>query len=488
MTGALLEWLFAVALGAAAVLLVFLVVRVVAMRGAPSLEPWHTHVPDEPDADAIDRLDWAGYVALETGLLEAVATEIADRLPAHEQVPINRFFTGSPVHPRRFPQDWNRSFLLEPDGRPAGAVVLLHGLTDSPYSMRHLAEAYRVRGWVALAIRLPGHGTVPAGLTRVRWRAWAAAARVAIREARARVGDARPLHLVGYSNGAAIALDHALRALDEPAIGAPTRLVLLSPMVGITAAARFAGIAGWPAIVPRWAHTAWVRIAPEYNPFKYNSLPVNAARQSHLVTRDLQRRLGRLAKADRLRELAPVLTFQSVVDATVLTDAVIRALHARLATGASELVLFDINRSVHFGHLIRPTAAREAASLLPPPPRGFRVAVVTNRDSTTSEVVERLIEAGASETRERPLDLAFPAGVYSLSHIALPFPEADSLYGLVPEPADQFGISLGSMATRGERNVLAVAGDELSRVTANPFFPYVIERLEAAMRADADAD
>jgi alpha-beta hydrolase superfamily lysophospholipase len=487
MTRALLDWLLAGALGAATVLLVFLVARVVAMRGAPALEPWHTHVPDEPDAEAIDRLDWAGYVALETRLLEAVATDLAGRLPDHDRVPINRYFAGSPVHPRRLPRDWNRSFVLAPEGRPVGAAVLLHGLTDSPYSMRHLAAAYRARGWLALAIRLPAHGTVPGALTRVHWRSWAAAARLAIREARAKVGDARPLHLVGYSNGAAIALDHALRALDEPGIGAPTRLVLLSPMVGITAAARFAGIAGWPAIVPRWAHTAWVRIMPEYNPFKYNSLPVNAARQSHLVTRDLQRRLARLARTDRLRELAPVLTFQSVVDATVLTDAVIRALHTRLAPNASELVLFDINRSIHFGHLIRPRAAREPLSLLPQAPRGFRVAVITNRDATTSEAVERVVEAGATELRERPLGLAFPAGVYSLSHIALPFPQQDSLYGMAPEPEDEFGISLGSMATRGERNVLAVAGDELSRVTANPFFPYVIERLAAVMRQDAEA-
>jgi alpha-beta hydrolase superfamily lysophospholipase len=338
---------------------------------------------------------------------------------------------------------------------------------------------------VALGIRLPGHGTVPASLTRVGWHDWTAATRLASREARRLVGPDKPLHLVGYSNGATLALDHALSALDEPDLVHPTRLVLLSPMVGITAFARFAGIAGWPAIVPRWARTAWITRIPEFNPFKYNSLPVHAARQSYRVTQDLQRRLGRLSRAGRLADLPPVLTFQSVVDSTVSTDAVIRALHARLPAGQSELVLFDINRSIHFGHLIHPRAARDAMSLLPPAPRGFAVAVVTNREPTTGDVVELSVAAGTTDVRARPLGLAYPPGVYSLSHIALPFPLDDSLYGLFPDPPEAFGISLGALATRGERNVLAVSGDDLTRMAANPFFSYLIERLEVTIRADA---
>ena len=60
-----------------------------------------------------------------------------------------------------YTSNWNRSFVLMPDGAPRGAVVLLHGLTDSPYSLRHIAAHYREQGFVAVAIRLPGHGTVP---------------------------------------------------------------------------------------------------------------------------------------------------------------------------------------------------------------------------------------------------------------------------------------------------------------------------------------
>ena len=51
-------------------------------------------------------------------------------------------------------------------------------------------------------------------------------------------------------------------------------------MIGITAFARFAGIAALPALLPAFAKAAWLGILPEFNPFKYNSFPVNGARQS----------------------------------------------------------------------------------------------------------------------------------------------------------------------------------------------------------------
>ena len=76
------------------------------------------------------------------------------------------------------------------------------------------------------------------------------------------------------------------------------------------------------------------------------------------------------------------------------------------------------------------------------------------------------------------LGLSYPAGLYSLSHVALPFPMNDSLYGLTPDTAEDFGIHLGALAPRGERNVLVASLDALLRVASNPFFPYLIGRIE----------
>ncbi|HYN38439.1 MAG TPA: alpha/beta hydrolase [Rhodospirillales bacterium] len=455
-------------------------------RGAP-LEPWHTYVPAELSAEAIDRTDWAGYLRAEDAVFAAVRSEVTETLEAKDRVPVNRFFDGSPIYPPSFQQDWNRSYLLEPDGVPEGAVVLLHGLTDSPYSLRHIARHYRARGWVSVTIRLPAHGTVPAALTAIEWNEWTAATRLAVREARRRVGPSRPLHIVGFSNGGALAMKYALEALDDPRLTAADRLVLISPMIGITAFARFAGFAGLPAIFPAFAKAAWLSLVPEFNPFKYNSFPVNGARQSFRLTLALQRQIVDAANQGRLDRLPPVLTFQSVIDFTVSTPAVVSALYGNLPANGSELVLFDLNRAANFGLLFRPSSETALDRLLPPPPRRFRTTVVTNADPDTTAVVERVTDAGAVAERVRPLGLAFPTEVYSLSHVALPFPVSDGLYGLQPDPDEWFGIGLGALATRGERETLIIDLDALLRLSSNPFFPFMLERINEGIPAAGGA-
>jgi alpha-beta hydrolase superfamily lysophospholipase len=465
-----------------AVLVTLLAVRVWDSQRGPPLERWHTFAPPELSADELEATDWAGYLAAERAAFEAVRVEVEQKLDPEDRVPVNRFFAGSPVNPQRFARNWNRSFMLQPDRIPVGAVVLLHGLTDGPYSLRHVAQRYRERGWLAVGIRLPGHGTVPGGLTEVDWEDWLAASRLAVREAQRRVGAA-PLHLVGYSNGGALAMKYALDALADPELARPDRIVLISPMIGVTAFARFAGLAGLPALLPAFAKAAWLNVLPEFNPFRYNSFPVNAATESYRLTRALQQQIVQRERDGRLADLPPVLTLHSVPDATVSSRAVIDALYARLPANGSELVLFDLNRDTDLGMLIRPAVETELARLLPPPPRRYRTSVVTNAGKGRAEVAEIVTEAGATDERVRPLGLDYPADVYSLSHVALPFPPSDGLYGSDPDPADDFGIHLGALAARGERGALIVDLDWLLRMSSNPFFPYLIGRIEEGIGA-----
>ncbi len=425
-------------------------------RGLP-LEVWHTHVPDDVTADEIAELDWAGYLAAEQAVFDEVRTEVTQKLAPDERVPVSRYFEGSPIYPGNFADDWNRTHVLEPDGPPAGAVVLLHGLTDAPYSGRHIGEFYRDRGFVALLPRLPAHGTVPAALTDVEWPDWQAATRLAVREARRRIGPGKPLHIVGFSNGGALAMQYALDAIADPALPRPDRLVLISPMIGITAFARFAGIAGWPAVFPAFARAAWLSVVPEFIPFKYNSFPINGARQSFLLTRALQAQIDRQSRGGELAGLPPILTFQSIVDFTVSTRSIITALYARLPDNGSELVLFDLNRTIKFGPLLSTGADLILNRVLPPAPRAFRSTILANEGPDSAAMLERTTETGATEEQVRPLDLAYPLGVFSLSHVALPFPLEDGLYGLTPDPADDFGIQLGAVAARGERGALIVS-------------------------------
>jgi alpha-beta hydrolase superfamily lysophospholipase len=424
-----------------AALVIFLGVRAwESQRGLP-LERWHTHVPDDVTAAEIEGLDWNGYLVAEEGVFAEVRAEVTQKLDPEERVPVNRYFEGSPIYPGRFAVDWNRTQVLEPDGPPRGAVVFLHGLTDAPYSGRHIARAYRNWGFVALIPRLPAHGTVPAALTDVEWEDWTAATRLAVQEARRRAGPGTPLHVIGFSNGGALAMQYALDAIADDRLARPDRLVLISPMIGITAFARFAGIAGWPALFPAFAKAAWLSVVPEFIPFKYNSFPINGARQSFQLTQALQTQIDRAGREGRPQSLPPILTFQSVVDFTVSTRAIITSLYARLPASGSELVLFDLNRTIKFGPLLSASADFGLNRVLPPPPRAFRTTILANADSGTDAMVERITEAGSTSEATRAVDLTFPPGVFSLSHVALPFPLQDGLYGLRPDPADDFGLT-----------------------------------------------
>jgi alpha-beta hydrolase superfamily lysophospholipase len=474
------------------VLLVALVLVVLAWRvyhslRAPALERWHTFAPAEASAEQIAKLDWAGYLQVEKSLFEQVRSEVTDKLDEEDRVASNRYFSGSPLYPGRFKTDWNRSYVLLPTGTPRGAVVLLHGLTDSPYSLRHVARRYVQDGFVAVAIRLPGHGTVPAGLAKVQWEQWMAATHLAVREARRLAPAPVPLHVIGFSNGGALAMKYALDVLDDPKLSRPERIVLFAPMIGITSTARFAGVLGWPALLPSLDKAAWLGIVPEFNPFKFNSFPVNGARQSSLVARRLQAQIDKQAQAGNLSSLAPVLTFQSVVDFTVSTRAIVAALYSKLPANGSELVLFDLNRNARFGPLLQRSTDTIVARLLPEAPRNFRTTLVTNVNDRSDEVQARTVEAGATAETVQALGVSYPLGVFSLSHLAIPFPLNDPLYGLEPDTTEDYGANLGAMATRGERGILVVSIDSLARMSSNPFFGFVMQRIEAGLADPAPA-
>ena len=126
------------------------------------------------------------------------------------------------------------------------------------------------------------------------------------------------------------------------------------------------------------------------------------------------------------------------------------------------------------------SAETALSSLLGPPPRTYRVSVISNAGTSDGAVAERVTEPGFTAEKVRPLGLQFPPGVFSLSHIALPFPPDDPLYGSHKPVGSrpEFGISLGAAALRGETSVLVVTLDTVMRLTYDPFFSYLMERIE----------
>jgi pimeloyl-ACP methyl ester carboxylesterase len=318
---------------------------------------------------------------------------------------------------------------------------------------------------------------VPAGLTDVTWEDWLAAVRVGARDMRTTIGPDKPLLLVGYSNGGALVLKYAFDALEGSGDPQASRIVLLSPMIGVAPYAWLTRVISLLAPVPGFEKARWLDIYPEYNPFKYNSFPANAGLQTWRLTTALQRQITRVAGAGLGAKLPPILTFQSIVDATVSTPAVVHGLYDAVADERSEIVLFDINRASGLVPFIRPSDATLLSQLTDRQSRRYRRTLVTNVQSSSLEVAERSVAPGATTVEPRPLGVGWPRDVFSLSHVAVPFPLSDPVYGREPAAGAPDVIRLGLLSPRGERAVFSVPSDTLMRLTCNPFFGYMEGRL-----------
>ena len=457
-----------------------------ARRRLPDLEPWHRVVPrDFRAADLTPRSSLADYRAVEDAAFRVVHDAIEQRLDAAARVPANRYNPDGISSPKRLGTDWNRTQILSPDTPVVGGALLVHGLTDSPYSFRTIGEDLRARGYYVVAMRMPGHGTVPAGLTDVTWEDWLAAVRVGARHVRTTIGDGKPLVLVGYSNGGALVLKYVFDALEGSGDPQAARLVLMSPMIGVQPFAWLARVISMLGPLPAFEKARWLDIYPEYNPFKFNSFPANAGLQTWRLTTTLQKQIARAAASGLGSKLPPLLTFHSLVDATVSTPAVVHALYDVIADERSELVLFDINRASGLVPFIQPADATLLARLTDASPRKYRRTLITNVDPSLLDVAEKSVAPGATTIETRPLGLAWPRDVFSLSHVAIPFPMSDPIYGREETAEPVKTIRLGLLSPRGERAVFSVPSDTLMRLTCNPFFTYMDERIESWMQLDS---
>ena len=449
----------------------------------PELKPWHLYVPraEIAAADVSATTTLADLLKREDETMAEVRSAVEGRLSAEDRGVANRYDPESPINPGRMPKNFNRTFDLVP-GKTRGGVLLVHGLTDAPYSVRAFAELYRDRGFYALALRMPGHGTVPAALTKTRWEDWMAAVRVGARHVRAKAGEGAPFHVVGYSNGGALVLSAALEALDDKALPRPDRIVLVSPMIGITPFAALTRTISRLGVFPYFEKAKWTDVVPEFNPYKYNSFPANAGFQTWELTGRLQRQVKRLADAGRAGEIPKILTFASLIDATVSTPATIDRLYGRLADNGSELVLLDANRTANVRPFLGPGSATLLGRAVADRSRRYVLTVVRNEGAEAREVVTASYAPGAAEPRVEPTGLAWPAQVYSLSHIALPFRPDDPLFGLDP-PAESRVLDLGALAPRGEKSALTVPESLWLRLASNPFFAVVEAKVAAAIDA-----
>ena len=449
-------------------------------RSMPALQIWHTtSLQNEfTRADVTAGYSLEDYLEQENRLFEELQEKIIQRVKPQKQWTYERYLKGGVQDPAWPSRNWNRSYELVPEHIRGGAL-LLHGLTDSPYSLRRLAGILYQRGFYVLGLRLPGHGTIPAALTEVSWEDWQAASRMGARHVRQRIGSEVPFFMAGYSNGGGLTVKYALDALGNKDLPAPDQLFLFSPEIGIAPVASIANSHKVLSFLPYFSQFKWLSIQPEYDPFKYNSFPKNAAQEAWQVTDALERKLAAARSAGHLKNFPGVLTFLSWTDATVDTSATIQRLYGYLDNDDSELVIFDVNRFDSLAPFIPAANASPLLKLKADDNLPYRLTVITNVSSDSQELAEKTKGPHTAVIDSRPLALVWPQGVYSLAHVAMPFPPDDPVYGTGQAvESDYRGLPLGAMSPRGETRLLIAPLEQFMRLRHNPFFSYIEARID----------
>lgn len=223
-------------------------------------------------------------------------------------------------------------FELKADNEKA-AVLLIHGLTDSPYLFHDLANSFVEQGISVRTLLLPGHGTAAEALVDIDQADWRQAASYAIKSM---LNDFDNVYLGGFSTGGALVVDYLNRNnLNESELQKLKGVMLWSP-----ASEAKAGMA-WAAKYVSW-FTDYLDEAADIDFAKYESFPANAGAQVHALMKRIEPK-----KLKGLRN-TPFFVVASEVDQTIETDATVNILarwHAQngAAQAQDKLVYYYAN-------------------------------------------------------------------------------------------------------------------------------------------------
>jgi carboxylesterase len=228
------------------------------------------------------------------------------------------------------------------DGGSTG-VLLCHGFTGSPQSLRPWAEYLAAAGLSVSLPRLPGHGTTWQEMARTRWEDWYAEVDRAFDLLQARCDQ---MFVMGLSMGGCLALRLAERRGDavrglvlvNPSITADTRLFLLAPVLKL--------------FVPSLKGIASDIKNDKAAEVGYDRVPVKAAATLPGLWRLTQQHLAELTQ--------PILVFRSVTD-HVVGPASLKLL--RQAVPPGQLEVRELADSYHVATLDNDAAVIFSASL-----------------------------------------------------------------------------------------------------------------------------
>jgi carboxylesterase len=182
------------------------------------------------------------------------------------------------------------------DGNEIG-ILVLHGFTGSPASMKPWGRALAEQGWTVRVPLLPGHGTKWQDLNLTTWEDWYGEAERQYRDLASRCSQ---VFVMGLSVGGTLSLRLAELhgggisgvVLVNPAVHSENRLLVLLPVLKHV-------VAGFPGIVNDIAK-------PGQDEVGYDKLPLKAV--------DSLTQLWRMTKDDLAKVDQPLIVLHSAQD------------------------------------------------------------------------------------------------------------------------------------------------------------------------------
>ena len=162
---------------------------------------------------------------------------------------------------------WNTPFETRLTAPTQKAILLVHGLGDSPSSFADVAGDLASQGYVVRTVLLSGHGTKPDDLIAVRLEDWQNLVRQQVALLHQ---EFQNVYLGGFSTGANLVLEYAM---NDPQIRG---LLLFSPAIRSSVPVDWAS--PWLARVKTWVLPP-NDSRPQQSPVRYHNIPTNGFAQ-----------------------------------------------------------------------------------------------------------------------------------------------------------------------------------------------------------------
>ncbi|WP_440874969.1 alpha/beta hydrolase [Thalassotalea sp. PLHSN55] len=268
---------------------------------------------------------------LQYGRALIAATNVQASRPCPINSPIASYLNNQSSEPTFTVADLISPFeLLQTNNQKA--ILLIHGLTDSPFVFHDLSAFYYQQGFNVRTLLLPGHGGTASNLVDTKLSHWQQAVKFAIEKTSA---DFEQVYLGGYSAGGALIFDYLLNQKSE--LSNIAGLFMWGP--AIAAKSEQAWLAPYLAKVP---FLTWFDESADIDFAKYESFPVNAAAQVEQLMTSV-----RESDLNNFRHNIPLFIVATEVDQTINSQATLHFANQWHQPARSPKTSAD--RYIHYG-------------------------------------------------------------------------------------------------------------------------------------------